>query len=85
MILIQKTDTNEMENHEVDPTGGRLAVRHPRLTRPLDITKETDQSPRLIQLRSEENSSNSKNVYLYLITLQFKDNFSPHLRRKSDA
>jgi hypothetical protein len=30
-------------------------VRHSRLTRPPDITKETDQSPRLNPLRVEEN------------------------------
>jgi len=55
MILIQKPDTNEMENHDVDPTGGRLAVRRPRLTRPLDITKETDHYAPINPLRVEEN------------------------------
>jgi len=55
MILIQKPDTNEMENHDVDPTGGRLAVRHPRLTRPPDITKETDHYEPINPLRVEEN------------------------------
>lgn len=54
MILIQKPDTNEMENDDVDPTGGWLAVRHPRLTRPPDITKETVHSPRLNPLRVQE-------------------------------
>ena len=55
MILIQKPDTNEMENDDVDPTGGRLEVPYPRLTRPPDITKETDHSPRLNPLRVKEN------------------------------
>jgi hypothetical protein len=55
MILIQKPDINEMENHDVDPTGARLAVQHPRLTRPSDITKETDHSLLLNPLRVEEN------------------------------
>jgi hypothetical protein len=40
MILIQKPDTNEMENPDVDPRGGRLVVPHHRLTQPPDITKE---------------------------------------------
>jgi hypothetical protein len=55
VILIQKPDTNEMENHDVDPTRGRLAVLHPQLTRALDITKEMNHSPRLSPLRVEEN------------------------------
>jgi len=55
MILIQEPDTNEMENHDVDTTGGWLAVRHSRLTRPSEITKETDHSSPLNPLRVEEN------------------------------